>query len=237
MINLLKRKLELLDEYKAALIHNAVTKGLDANGCRILDGDLETDWISRNIKSLFSVATRGKNCTYSDNENKNLIITQSCILQDNTLDASRGKYELATPSGEKYHLKNGDILISSSGVKKTIGKVAYVEGINDSTTANWDVMRLVVNNDMCSKYTFYLLISMRNHLKEYCIRGGTGQEHLITDFFNESKVCVPDKLSQNVISSYIDAEVARLSMISDSINKKIALLLEYRKSLINEAVS
>ena len=49
-----KKEITLLEEYKTSLIHNAVTKGLDANGCRILDGtpaaemewkDSGVDWI------------------------------------------------------------------------------------------------------------------------------------------------------------------------------------------------
>lgn len=232
-IELLTQKLHHLEEYKTALIHNAVTKGLDANGNEITN----SEWKSRSVKSLFHTATRGKNCTYSDNDNENLIITQSCLLQDNTLDVSKGKFEVNSPSGEKFHLSNGDILISSSGVKNTIGKVAYIEGINKTTIANWDVMRLCTNTDMHSKYTYYLLITMRNHIKEYCLRGATGQEHLIADFFNESTVCVPKVADQETISKFLDIEVTNLNIIKKKINKKIALLLEYKKSLINEAVS
>lgn len=194
--------------------------------------------IKLKTKSLFSLMKRGKNCEYADSSNENIIVTQSCVLQDHSLDLSRAKFEASLPIGnEPYHLKNGDLLISSSGVTKTIGKVALVENINSTTIANWDVMRLVPESGFDPKFLFYSLSSKRDEVKNLCIRGGTGQEHLITDFFNDLEFEIPPLNKQVEVSFDLDIKCKAISKKISLLTQKLTALEEYKTALIHNAVT
>lgn len=231
----LKNKLLLLEEYKTSIIHNAVTKGLDANGCRILDGtpasemkwkDSGVEWIGEipegwgvvKFKSAASVSM-GETILKDDLVDDGVIPVRSATKTD--------KYFGYVNSCSKK-LKVGDIVVGARG---TIGKPSVV---TEASTSTQTTLQLSLNGKINSKYCFYWL--MGNHDEIFSYDQTAIPQYTVDDMSNVF-IATQKGVESNAIAEYLDT-ISEIILLSEkAINKKIALLIEYKKSLINEAVS
>ncbi|MEA5356042.1 restriction endonuclease subunit S [Vibrio parahaemolyticus] len=229
----LTQKLHHLEEYKTALIHNAVTKGLDANNCRILDGTPESARLKDFIKFK-----NGKTINREDlSEN---IISDSLYLPMSWIFESQERKFYVQNDNEKIAYKESDEIV--------MGWIGYDSfsnggGIGRPSTCSrssgyidGNLYKLVLKNIGHKRYFEYCLFlpSVQGHFNAL-IRGsvaqfiGSGKEFAEIPLWNTG--------GQKIISDYLDLKCKEIEVFEASINKKIALLLEYKKSLINEAVS
>jgi type I restriction enzyme S subunit len=223
-INTLKQKLIHLDEYKTALIHNAVTKGLDAKGCRILDGEESCEFETMRIQD-FSVERSVK---VNDTDYQPLSVTKNGIVprmegvattihNDNRKQVIEGDFVINSRADRK----------GSSGVSPLTGSVSVI-----STVLN-------LNNVINGKYAHYLFRG--NDFIEKFFMAGKG---IVLDLWSTNptamkkiSIVLPPIETQVEIGKYLDIKTKTIEKSIKAINKKIALLVEYKKSLINEAVS
>lgn len=222
-IKALKHKLHHLEEYKTALIHNAVTKGLDAKGKRILDG---TPVRYYRMKDLFS--NRSVNGFYD----KDLLsATQAMGVVPNKSLPKR--VMTATKNLEQFKLvQNGDFVVSLRSFEGGI-ELSLYEGV---ISPAYTVIR--PNNLVYQDYFRHLLkshdfIATLNEFKKG-IRDGQAIPYTQLKDVLIRVPCIPEQVA---VATYVSEKLNEVGGIYESINKKIALLVEYKKSLINEAVS
>jgi len=221
-INTLKQKLIHLDEYKTALIHNAVTKGLDAKGNSILDGT--PVWRKSKLKSVASYQKGSKP--------KNLLeVSAENTLPYISMQQLRGNIEAKEYAkiGDGILVNDNDLIILWDGANAgelIRGKL----GILSSTMA---VFR---SSNVDLDYLYYSLVANEHELRNKYI--GMGIPHVSSEILNSILISHPDNIKdQLVISNFINRDNIKIDAAKKAINKKIALLVEYKKSLINEAVS
>lgn len=105
---------------------------------------------------------------------------------------------------KNIQIKNGDILVTKDG---TLGKVAYVEGLNKPATLNSGVFVIRVNeNKVLSKYLFQYLSSnkLMNFVRRRSI-GGTIQ-HLNQSVIVEFPILFPSIDNQNKIITILSTQ-------------------------------
>lgn len=105
---------------------------------------------------------------------------------------------------KNIQIKNGDILVTKDG---TLGKVAYVEGLNKPATLNSGVFVIRVNeNKVLSKYLFQYLSSnkLMNFVRTRSI-GGTVQ-HLNQSVIVEFPILFPSIDNQNKIITILSTQ-------------------------------
>lgn len=135
----------------------------------------------------------------------------------------------------EIHIKNGDLLITKDG---TVGKVAIVENLQGKASLNSGVLLIKTSNDYNKKFLYWALLSEEFwtwfRLKN---AGNSTIVHLYQNDFAEFSYTFPDATEQQAIADFLDKECARIDSIAADLEKQIALLQQYKKSLITETVT
>lgn len=248
------QKLTLLEEYKTALIHNAVTKGLGANGCRILDGTPadQMKWKDSGIEWIGEIP---------DEWGLEKLLNHAYFVKGISLN----REELNGDSGIRY-LRSSDIFEKSSIKKDRLFSsenntlvlkqdnefVFCFDGFN--TVAGDGTVGLAtryggrgyIDSHLCliypksmklrKKFSEYWLAG--DYFRNFCVKNEKGSiSYSAYHAKGNLKIALPDINEQKEIEIYLDSLDIKLSKVKLAVNKKIALLQEYKKSLINEAVS
>ncbi len=127
---------------------------------------------------------------------------------------------------ENIILKEGDILITKDG---SIGKVAYVENLNNrKATLNNGIFRIRVVNQY-SKFIFYTFLSQRFTLFLQKLSGGSSIVHLYQkDFEKYDLIIPPTKKEQQKIASCLSF----LDELITAHNEKLQALKDHKKGLM-----
>ena len=135
----------------------------------------------------------------------------------------------------EIHIKNGDLLITKDG---TVGKVAIVENLQGKASLNSGVLLIKTSNDYNKKFLYWALLSEEFwtwfRLKN---AGNSTIVHLYQNDFAEFSYTFPGITEQNAIADFLDKECAQIDSIAADLEKQIALLQQYKKSLITETVT
>ena len=135
----------------------------------------------------------------------------------------------------EIHIKNGDLLITKDG---TVGKVAIVENLQEKASLNSGVLLIKTSDEYSKKFLYWVLLSEEFwtwfRLKN---AGNSTIIHLYQNDFAEFSYTFPDITEQNAIADFLDKECAQIDSIAADLEKQIALLQQYKKSLITETVT
>lgn len=135
----------------------------------------------------------------------------------------------------------GDLLIEKSGggEKTPVGRVVVYRLSEKNLYANF-MERIRLNEKLCTfefaKYFFYSLYSQG--FTRFYYNQTTGIQNLnIERYFREIKVPLLPLNIQQQIADYLDTKCSEIDATAEDIQKEIALLEDYKKSVITEAVT
>jgi restriction endonuclease S subunit len=244
-IRALKQKLIQLDEYKTALIHNAVTKGLDAKGCRILDGtpaaemtwrdhasdddsicadsEVQTHWPDIKMKYIFN----------RKDKKQNMSIGCGAISFGVVVYKDSDRLPLETKMAYQEVL-SGEFLINPLNLNFDLKSLRTAKSELDVIVSSGYIV-LQGSSEYDSEYLQWLL-RVFDVVKMKTIGGGVRQTVSFSDI-GKCWIAVPQQDEQEAIAEYVKKTNNTVLNSKQAINKKIALLVEYKKSLVNEAVS
>ena len=240
-----KQLIKLLNEQKAGIINQAVTKGLDENvkmkpsGIEWL-GDIPEHWEVKKLKGICNafgrIGFRGYKTTDLVNQGEGAI----------TISPSNMKYDFMTfekstyLSWEKYEespeikIFNDDIIMVKTG--STYGKVGIVKNLQHEATINPQL--LVLKNITINPNYLYLLLKsnlIQSQVKTEVI-GSTIPTISQTKILNFNLVMPPNEEIEDILIS-IEKETLKRDKTIATIEKEIDLVQEYRTTLIAEAVT
>ncbi|NMH26409.1 restriction endonuclease subunit S [Flavobacterium solisilvae] len=217
-----KQLIQLLNEQKAGIINQAVTKGLDASakmkpsGIEWL-GDIPEHWKIVKLRYLSRITTGNKNT-----EDK---------VENGLYDFFVRSQKIAKINS--YSFDGEGILTAGDGVG--VGKVFhYINGKCDyhqRVYLFYNFSKLIH-----AKFLFYFLQKfLKNELMIYNAKSTVDSVRLpvLKDFL----VLVPEFNEQKAIVEHIEKETEKLNKAIATIEKEIALVQEYRTALIAEAVT
>ncbi len=230
-IEKLNQKLHHLEEYKTALIHNAVTKGVDANGILFIK-DVSKKARLKDFVEIKAGSSVNKELLTYDNDEP-LYLSMSW-LSSSPKRIARTSIKEMSAFKEKDEIVFGRTGFTSFSNGGSVGKPSVCfrqEGYVDD-----NIYKLHIKSNRSKRYFEYCLYTtdVQSHFEKVMIGAiakilGTGREFApIVSWSVESEY---------IIANYLDNECKKIELIEGKINKKITLLLEYKKSLINEAVS
>ena len=243
-----KQKLiALLEEQKQAIIHQAVTGQIDVRTGQPYPAYKPSgvEWL-REVTEHWDVFRLATICNKITNgyvgPTRDILVSdgvrylQSLHIKRNQIQFD-GKY-FVEESWSRAHAKSilmeGDVLVVQTG---DIGQVAVVprefEGSNchaliilscRPSYASGQFVSLVLN----SNYGFHSL---------NLIKTGALHPHLNCTFVREIHIALPPLNAQHTIATYLNRETAIIDALIEKIKKAIALLREYRTSLIADVVT
>ena len=226
-----ERQVELLQEQRTALIHQAVTKGLDPNvemkpsGVEWI-GEIPKHWEVKRLKYVANI-NMGQSPP-SEEYNSDQVGTP--FLQGNAEFGSHHPTpKIYCPTAKKYAAP-GDILLSVRAPVGAINIANQKYGIGRGLCA----IRPQANQ-LEHRYTKYLLEVVRTELHTMAT-GSTYDAVTVGEVSNITWV-VPLFSEQTQIANFLDQKTQQIDNLIAIENQKIQLLKEYRQSLISEAVT
>lgn len=245
--NLISKKqhqLKLLEEKKSAIINQAVTKGLDPN-VKMKDtgipwlGDVPYNWQVLKFGRISYM--KGRIGWQGLKQSEFTLEGPYLITGMNFKDGKINWDEVYHITEERYNeapeiqLQVGDVLITKDG---TIGKLLFIDYLPDRTSLNSHLLVFrPIDGSYFPKYLYYHLMSQP--FKHYIELSKTGTTFygITQEAVSHYKIILPSINEQIKIVEYLEIELNKILNMSTKIGKEIKLLIEYRSSLISEAVT
>jgi len=245
LIEKLEKKIELLKEYRTALISQCVTKGLDPDA-DMKDSGIE--WIGEipknwEVTRLAVMGAFSKGSTISKGD----LIPEGhpCILYgelytkfDRKVSATHSRISVDLFKSSKT-VNNGTFLFTASGeTADEIGKCLLVL-CNEFVAIGGDstIFRLFNENEFDVEYLSYALNA------EYCRVFKTANSrgeivvHIYAQQLKNLRVVYPSIQAQKIIRQHLDNKTVNIDSLIEKLERKIELLKEYRQSLISNVVT
>ena len=233
-----ERQVEILRQYKKALITETVTKGLDKSASMKDSGinwigEMPRHWM---IKRLRYVCRLKTGTTPSENEGINMDgvglkwftpsdFNPSLVLTDSekhiTPEAIR-RFKI-TP------YQQGSVLLVAIGA--TVGKIGYCEVTAYSNQQITSLMPHAING----KYLMYFLHSKTDYIKDNALY--TTLPIINNTYLSAVFTCVPSQTEQAAIVEFLDAKCAETDALIAEKQRSVETMRQYKRSLIYEYVT
>lgn len=238
-----KRKvIALLNEQKQAIIHRAVTRGLDPSvplkpsGIHWL-GDIPQHWrvwrlkfVALNIVDCLHATPR-----YSDAGTHPAIrtadIVAGVVLVDQAKKVSSRDYARWTT---RLQPQEGDILYSREGER--FGIAACVPAAAQLCISQ-RMMVFRIATEHCSKFVMWLLNSRSTYGQALQDVMGATAPHVNISTIRNYYLALPPKREQEAVVERIGAETHPIEVAIDRLKREIELLREYRTRLVADVVT
>ncbi len=237
-----QKLLALLAEKRAALINQAVTKGLDP---KVPMKDSGIPWIrsipahwktarianvTKKVTNGFVGPTRGLFVDHGIPYLQSLHIKNNRIIFDS--------HYFVTPewssSKKKSILSACDVLVVQTG---DIGQVAVVPPEFEGANCHALIILTPNLNDCHGEFLSWVLNSTFGFHSLKSVQTGALHPHLNCTHVREIRVPLPPKREQDDITRKLNHESQSIFEVGRSIRKQTALLAEYRQALITAAVT
>ncbi len=242
IIDQAKASIEDYKQWKASIIYEAVTKGLDPNvemkdsGVEWI-GEVPMRWKIVRLKYLLSTPLQyGANETglpYDESLPRYIRITD--ITLDGKLKTS-GMQSLSEEKSEGYILDDEDILLARSGA--TVGKAFYYrESYGKAAFAGYLIRAKINSAKALPKFIYYSTMSAGyEKWKETAVIQATIQ-NIGASRYNEYSLAIPPIAEQLRIIEFLDDKMEKIDSLMAEKQSLIDDLESYKKSLIYEVVT
>ncbi|QKZ12714.1 restriction endonuclease subunit S [Spirosoma sp. KUDC1026] len=241
LIDRKRRLIDLLREEKAALINEAVTKGIDPDapmkdsGIEWL-GDIPAHWEVKKLKYIspeISVGLVINPSIYHDpigtvpmltGKNVQPYIINLSIVSKITKDSNDALW--------KSQLFENDIVVVRVGYPGTAAVIP-----SDLNRSNCASMMIVRRGNFNSHFLCYCFNSKIGRTQVELVEYGATLKQYNISHAIEFVFALPSIEEQNGIIDYLNAESARIDYTVNRIEREIELMQEYRTALISEVVT
>lgn len=237
---LLEEQIQKLRDYRASLIYETVTKGLDKN---VPMKDSGVDWIGQipqgwgviKFKYLGDVK---QGLTYSPSDivdkDEGILVLRSGNIQNGILDFNNNVY-VKTKVAESIVLRKNDILITArNGSPVLIGKNAIIDTDIKATFGAF-MMVFRANKSLFAKFAFYLMNVSFNFYRTFFTTSTVNQ--LTAAIFNGIEVPLPSIYEQKKITDFLDQKTVQIDKLIQIKNQQIENINKQRQTLIYDYVT
>ncbi len=244
-----KRKvIALLNEQKQAVIHRAVTRGLDPSvplkpsGISWL-GDIPQHWGTPLFGRLLTQVEQGWSPVAAEGElalDQWAVLTLSAVRRGVFNPSAIKPVSLAASIPRGIEVGDGDVLLTRSNTRDRVGDVCIVRTPRARTILCDLIYRLKVRTGaIIPEFLIYQLLSRvgRGQI-ERDARGSSGTMPKISQGHIKSwRILLPPVEEQLRIAEGIDADCAPVTTAISRLEREIELLREYRTRLVADVVT
>ena len=245
--NLISKKqkfIELLKEERAAIINQAVTKGLNPDasmkdsGIEWL-GEIPEHWEVKRLKFLVNkvgsgVTPRGGASVYQK-DGIPLLRSQNIHFEGLKLDDVAYISEEIHNEMSGSKVKPNDVLLNITGA--SIGRCCIVPFDFGEANVNQHVCIIRPNRQIESGFLHNYISSDNGQAQIFSSEKGISREGLNFEQLKGFQVLLPPISDQKDIKDYIESATTKIDQTISNIEKQIDLLQEYRTALISEVVT
>ena len=234
-----ERLIKLLKEYRQAVIHEAVMRGLDPDvplkpsGVAWL-GDVPAQWEVRRLKHWVGINEAVlPETTDPDFDFRYLEIgavgTGVLVEEPSTIRFAHA------PSRARRIVKSGDTIIST--VRTYLKAVWFAEEVNDALICSTGFAVLTPRCATAPKFVSYVVQNNAFTDRVTAESVGIAYPAIAESRFRSFHVCVPPLAEQAAIAAYLDKQTAAIDAAITRAQREIDLLSEYRTRLIADVVT
>ena len=247
LIHIKERQVELLHEYRASLINQTVTKGLDPNvkmkssGIEWI-GDICSHWQVKKLKYIVRGGLTNGIFKKRDQFGSGVkLINVTDIYQDDFLvkfeELDRVKAE--PHEIETYAVEQGDIFFVRSSLKlEGVAASACVTDVPEPTVFECHLVRLQpCPTQVLFKYLINYLNSIQTRQRLITLANTVTMTTIAQPRLASIEVTLPPLSEQAQIVEFLDRKTGQIDKLIAIEGRRIELLKEYRQSLISHVVT
>ncbi len=236
-----ERLIELLEEYRQAVIHHAVTCGLapdvrlKPSGVEWL-GDVPEHWEVSAVKRHYSIQL-GKMLQNGPNVPTDIAVPylKAQHVQWFSVRTTDAPTMWATPHEiEQFGIRAGDLLVCEGGEG---GRCCLVEEVPPGYIIQNALHRVRPSGNCRNDYLQYVMSSISKTGWFDAINNKATIAHFTVEKFDSLMIPVPPLPEQTAIVAYLDKATADIDAAIDRARREIELLGEYRTRLIADVVT
>ena len=234
-----KKLIALLKEKRTALINHCVTKGLDPN-VKLKDsgikwiGKIPEGWEVHKLKYKSYI----NNKKIGDNTNPNFKMNYldiSNVDSNGNVKKVEEQYFEDAPIRARRIPKRHDTIIST--VRTYLKAIVYLDNIPENLIVSTGFAVIEPTKNISPKFLFYAIRSEKFIQKVIADSKGVAYPAINTPELGQIYLIIPPLPDQTAIANYLDKATIKIDKTIKLIEKKIALLEEYKKSLIHYVVT
>ncbi|SUI57101.1 EcoKI restriction-modification system protein HsdS [Serratia quinivorans] len=191
-----------------------------------LGGWVPEGWKVKVLGEITSELRRGISPKYIE-EGGVQVINQKCIRNHEVSYEPARRHDQEAKRIDGRALKLGDVLVNSTGVG-TLGRVAQVTHLSETTVADSHVTVVRVSDNACPIFTFGQLMLSMEGLIERLGEGSTGQTELSRKILSEQLVVLPPfdiaEKAERSFNSFSEKQVSNRQQSSELIKLRDTLL-------------
>lgn len=242
-----KQKLiALLNEQKQAIIHKAVTRGLDPNvrlkpsGVEWL-GDVPEHWEVKKLKEIARLIVSNVDKHSKEGEVPVLLCNYTDVYYNETI-SDRLEFMPATATPEeiqRFRIRIGDVIITKdSEIWNDIGVPTLVKHESPILLCGYHLAILrPISMKLDGEFLFRLLQSRHIASQLYVAANGITRYGLSQQSIKDMRLLLPPSHERTSIVSWLRDELENLSVAKSKAEKEISLIKEYRTRLIADVVT
>ncbi len=243
LISKKRRLLDLLAEYRTALITQTVTRGLDPSprlrpsGIDWL-GDIPEHWKLQRLGRIGSFFKGGGGTKQDETEQGVPCVRYGDLYTHHQFFIRDTRAHIAETSTSNYRpLRYGDVLFAGSG--ETLDEIgaSAVNLIKGRAFCGGDVIVFRPSVEIHANFLGYAADCQSSVYQKACMGRGVTVMHIYSNELKDLLIPVPPIAEQRAIADYLDTETTRIDALSSRTENAIKLLEEYRASLITAAVT
>lgn len=237
--NLLEEQIQKLKDYRASLIYETVTKGLDKN---VPMKDSGIDWIGEvpqgwGVKRLkdyvdFQTGTTPPQSIGVNQERKGVRWFKPGDFSDESVDLTSAENYITSEVVIQQKLSvYPEKTILVVGIA-SIGKVGYSE---NHSYSNQQITALKVTGQIFPKYLAYLMFSSGQYIRETALY--TIVPIINNQYLSSLKIVLPNRVVQETIVEYLDKKIGQINKMIVIKNEQIKNINKQRQTLIYDYVT
>lgn len=222
--------IQLLEEKRVALINQVVTKGLNPD---VPMKDSGVEWIGE-IPEHWDVV-KLKFCTNVINDKKDFADKDDKYIGLEHIESETGillDYSNEGADGTVNKFKKDMVLFG-----KLRPYLAKVINTSFNGVCSTELLVFKTNESLLSRYLFYFMLSNRFIEQVNSSTYGVKMPRASPDFINSLPIALPNTNEQKEVVDYLDSEITNINNTILKIKENIALLEEYKTSLIHHVVT
>lgn len=236
---LLEEQIQKLKDYRASLIYETVTKGLDKTSPM---KDSGIDWIGQvpggwGVKRLkdyvdFQTGTTPPSSIGVNQEGKGIRWFKPGDFSDESIDLTSAENYITSEVVHQQKLSvYPEKTILVVGIA-SIGKVGYSE---NHSYSNQQITALKVTGQIFPKYLAYLMFSSGQYIRETALY--TIVPIINNQYLSSLKIVLPNLEEQESIVEYLDRQIMQINKMITIKNQQIKNINEQRQTLIYDYVT
>lgn len=247
IISKAKASIEEYKSWKASIIYEAVTKGLDPNvemkdsGVEWI-GDIPNSWDVLKLKYVIAFIESGVSVNASQSaagEGKIGVLKTSSVSKYSFRPEENKEVNLDELGRVSCPVRANTIIVSRMNTPELVGACGYVEQDYPNLFLPDRLWQVHFLNSVVVKYIWYYLSSnyIRNYYSSLSSGTSSSMQNISKGQFENARLLLPPPEVQRDIVEFLDKKCATLDSLVAEKESLIADLEAYKKSLIFEVVT